>query len=121
VVANSDDRVQPRRVRPCEFVPALAAKFVNRKAMPLEYVQRQRMHGAFGVTASTERLELTLPPAIEECFRQDASGGVARAKEQDVVHRQIAFDMHAAEDLQSERTSALALTASGASFLLIAA
>jgi len=47
--------------------------------------ERNRVHGALGMTTGTEALELAPPPLIDQGLRDDAARGISGAQKQDVV------------------------------------
>ena len=94
-------------------MPALATEPFGRNSTPFERIERQRVHSTSRLATSTEGLVLPLAQAIEQRLRQDTARRVARAEKQDVEYRHIGFDMQTADAGQSERNSALCLTASG--------
>src|SRR5213075_1604267 len=85
VVANRDDEIELWGARLGELVPILAAQAVGRHPVLLQQLQRERIHSARGMRASTESAEATSTHLAQEGHRHAATGGVPGAEEQDVV------------------------------------
>src|SRR3984893_7502613 len=99
VVANRKDKINGRRPRRGELIPALAAKILRRQIHALEDLDRHWMHLALGEASRTEAVKLAAPPVIDQRFRKDAARGVAGAQKQyavDPLRHRDSLSRHAA-------------------------
>src|SRR5262245_21216247 len=83
-IADRKDEIKWRGTRSGELVPVLAPQPFSRKVIPRHCLERQRMHGAPGVTSGAECTESAFAEMIQQHFRHDAAGGVASAEKQHV-------------------------------------
>src|SRR5262249_14126555 len=101
-----------------------ATQRLGRQDHAPEQVQRDRIHGTLGMTASAQTPEFPATPVIHQCLCNDAAGGVSRVSQKHVVRAVghgadvLAFNtlaMQVAGAGQSVRTCSLCCISGGAS------
>ena len=85
VVANGEDEIQSRRAGLGEFGPRLRTKFRRVVAEAAQELQRIRIDLAFGLASGAVCTKFSRADLVQYRFGDDRSGGVAGAKEQDIV------------------------------------
>src|SRR4026209_2479841 len=84
MITNRKDEVEWRCTGRREFVPALAAKALDRQMVPDQCRDSQWMHRTARVTAGAECLDPPPAEMIQQPLRHDAARRVAAAEKQDV-------------------------------------
>ena len=85
VVADGEDKIDRRRSRRCELIPALTAKALRRQIRAPQELERERMHLALGEASRAEGAKPALTQSVQERLGQDAARRVAGAQKKDVV------------------------------------
>src|SRR5271166_984409 len=100
VVADGKDEVHLRRTGRGELVPGFAAKACYRYSGEFELSECFWPDSARGMAACAVSLEGTLRSVVQNTFRQNGPGGVASAKEEDVVCRSRHYALACVESQQ---------------------
>src|SRR3546814_6798199 len=85
VIADGEDKIELRRVRRGELVPAFRAHARYVEAEPVQNRQGHRMDCALGMAAGTPGAEAAFPQLVHDGFAEDRASTVAGAQEEQVV------------------------------------
>src|SRR5439155_3995054 len=85
IVTDGKNEIELRRVRLGEFVPALAAQALGRKACSLEPAERLRPNFPRRMAAGAIRRESGFAFEVENGLGHDRSRRISRTEKQDVV------------------------------------
>ena len=84
-IANGNDEIHLRCMRPPELVPALAAQVIDRMPLLFEHLYSYRIYLPRWMAARAVRLEATLAYLVQESLRHHAASGVSSAQKEDVI------------------------------------
>ena len=73
LVADRENKIQPRTIGPREFIPAFAAQSRGLEVQLAQQLERHRMNRALGLAAGAEAAKLAFAPAADRAFRHDAA------------------------------------------------
>ena len=84
LVADGDNQIHLRRVRPRELVPRLASCIPDRQPLRLQVIEDERVYGTAWVTPGAIPLEAHPAERVQQRLRDDAARRVAGTQEEDI-------------------------------------
>src|SRR5207248_10539545 len=84
IVANREDEIHHRRIGTRELLPALRAQIVGGVVATPENLDRKRIYDSLRLTAGGEAAEMLATVFPQDRFRQDRTGAVTGAQEENV-------------------------------------
>jgi len=73
LIADSENEIEAGAIRRGELVPAFRAKIFGFVVQLVQQLERQRMHGAFGMTSGAVSFELSPAPPSDRALGHDAA------------------------------------------------